>query len=414
MFSVNTNLGALAALQSLNATQASMTETQKQVATGQKVSSASDNPAVYAIAAAMNDRLAGQAAVSDNLNFAQSVVGVAQAAAAGISSQLATLKNTITQGQQAGIDSTTINNQITSILSNIDSIANSASFNGVNIAGGTGTDAITGAAIATTMNVTQDMAGNTFTVAQQNMTTAAGGLGLAGLTVAAGGVNVKLDQTAASTGFDTKTLSLQDNGAGTAANPTTIYTFEFVNGTDTPATQPVATFNAQGQVLTQTKVIAVQIDTASMSVNQMTGKLVTAMQTAGFGVAQQADGSLNITGNNIKAGAAGQATTITGATLSTIPVAAGATTAIGTVDAAIKKLGAQISALGSASQQITGLQNFSSALSTALTTGLGALTDADMAAESAKLQSLQTKQQLGIQALSIANQQPQSLLTLFR
>jgi flagellin len=52
-------------------------------------------------------------------------------------------------------------------------------------------------------------------------------------------------------------------------------------------------------------------------------------------------------------------------------------------------------------------------LSNSLTSGLGALTDADMAAESAQLTSLQTKQQLGIQALSIANQQPQALLKLF-
>ena len=46
--------------------------------------------------------------------------------------------------------------------------------------------------------------------------------------------------------------------------------------------------------------------------------------------------------------------------------------------------------------------------------GLGALVDADLAKESAKLQSLQIKQQLGTQAMSIANQSPQTLLSLFR
>ena len=45
---------------------------------------------------------------------------------------------------------------------------------------------------------------------------------------------------------------------------------------------------------------------------------------------------------------------------------------------------------------------------------MGALTDADLAAESARLTSLQTKQQLATQSLSIANKQPQSLLTLFQ
>jgi flagellin len=70
--------------------------------------------------------------------------------------------------------------------------------------------------------------------------------------------------------------------------------------------------------------------------------------------------------------------------------------------------------LGAATDQITGLQSFTSSLSSALTAGVGALTDADLAAESAKLTSLQTKQQLATQSLSIANKQPQSLLTLFQ
>jgi len=70
--------------------------------------------------------------------------------------------------------------------------------------------------------------------------------------------------------------------------------------------------------------------------------------------------------------------------------------------------------LCAASQQITGIQNFTTSLSSALTAGVGALTDADLASESAQLSSLQTKQQLATQALSIANSQPQSLLSLFK
>ena len=90
-----------------------------------------------------------------------------------------------------------------------------------------------------------------------------------------------------------------------------------------------------------------------------------------------------------------------------------ATAAIANITAAITKLGTIDSQLGTASDHITGMQSFTSSLSSALTAGVGALTDADMATESAKLTSLQTKQQLGIQALSIANQQPQVLLKLF-
>jgi flagellin len=59
-------------------------------------------------------------------------------------------------------------------------------------------------------------------------------------------------------------------------------------------------------------------------------------------------------------------------------------------------------------------KSFVAKLSDALTTGIGNLVDANMAAESAKLQSLQVKQQLGLQALSIANQAPSAVMSLFR
>jgi flagellin len=59
-------------------------------------------------------------------------------------------------------------------------------------------------------------------------------------------------------------------------------------------------------------------------------------------------------------------------------------------------------------------KRFVSKLQDALTSGVGAMTDADLSKESAKLQSLQVKQQLGIQALSIANGSAQSALSLFR
>ena len=91
----------------------------------------------------------------------------------------------------------------------------------------------------------------------------------------------------------------------------------------------------------------------------------------------------------------------------------GATAAIANINGAINSLGNISSTLGIASDQISGMQSFASSLSSSLTAGVGALTDADMATESAQLQSLQTKQQLGISALSIANQQPQALLKLF-
>lgn len=71
-------------------------------------------------------------------------------------------------------------------------------------------------------------------------------------------------------------------------------------------------------------------------------------------------------------------------------------------------------AFGSAQNAIEGQNEFVKTLVDAMNTGIGALTDTDMEAASARLQALQVQQQLGIQSLSIANQAPQTLLSLFR
>jgi flagellin len=71
-------------------------------------------------------------------------------------------------------------------------------------------------------------------------------------------------------------------------------------------------------------------------------------------------------------------------------------------------------ALGTSAKRLDDQSNFVSKLSDSLTSGVGSLVDADMEAASAKLQALQTQQQLGVQALSIANQAPQTILSLFR
>jgi flagellin len=76
-------------------------------------------------------------------------------------------------------------------------------------------------------------------------------------------------------------------------------------------------------------------------------------------------------------------------------------------------IGTSLGRLGANAKNIEFLSTFTKTLSDAVTEGLGALVDADLAKESAQLQALQVKQQLGIQALAIANQRPQTLLSLF-
>jgi len=91
-----------------------------------------------------------------------------------------------------------------------------------------------------------------------------------------------------------------------------------------------------------------------------------------------------------------------------------ATEALGLIDSAIATVSAGLAELGAQAKQIENHTTFVSKLVDALEVGIGNLVDADLAKESAKLQALQVQQQLGVQALSIANQAPQVLLSLFQ
>ncbi len=92
----------------------------------------------------------------------------------------------------------------------------------------------------------------------------------------------------------------------------------------------------------------------------------------------------------------------------------GAESALANVETMIDRSIDASAAFGSVQKRIDIQNDFVSKLSDALTAGIGTLVDADMEEASARLQALQVQQQLGIQALSIANQQPQNLLSLFR
>ncbi len=107
----------------------------------------------------------------------------------------------------------------------------------------------------------------------------------------------------------------------------------------------------------------------------------------------------------------------------TLVVAAAPTTAAGAVAALADggdfetiqtAISDALNTFGSDSRYIDNQMSYNKTKADALESGLGALIDADLAKESARLQSLQIRQQLGTQALSIANQAPQTLLSLFR
>jgi flagellin len=125
-----------------------------------------------------------------------------------------------------------------------------------------------------------------------------------------------------------------------------------------------------------------------------------------------ADGNsfITVTARNMSLGGS----IVTLAAAATISTAAQASTQLSTIETSLNNLNLALSQLGTDAKKVTLHKNFVGKLSDELTKGIGNMVDADLAKESANLQALQTKQQLGIQALSIANQAPQILMALFR
>ena len=381
MSSINTNVAAMAAVRSLNSISNDMGKTQQRVETGLKINQANQDPAVFVIGQRMRADLNGLNAVIDSQNFGRAALSVARDAATRISNELGRLKQTVTQGQQQGVDPATMNNQITQALTNIDAFANAATFNGVNLINQTTTGSLT---------VLREISGSFTSVSASDMRSGVGGLNLAGLTVASGASQLSFDST----------LAISDgNGLSVAVGGTT-YVFEF-NSDSTLG----------GSAGPNAVVRAVEF-TDGQSPLQRLGNLIGAMQAEGINASFDNNGNIIIQNAGTVTVAAGNGVTaITGAAVSAIGSTQGA---IARVDGALTTAGNILARLGASLSQVEGLRDFSVQLRDSLREGLGALVDADLAEESARLTSLQTRQQLATQSLSIANQQSQSLLSLFR
>ena len=414
--SINTNTAALAALESLSTTASALNKTENQISTGLKVASAADNPAIYAIASTITGNISGLSAVSDSLSFGAQVVNTATKASADILSTLQTLQNTVTIAGTTGIDTATTESQVANAINQINAYARSSTFNGVNVL----TSTADSGASSSTASIVTGLQGSSLTIANQATALGGGGgasnvlsnaLGLTAATFAAGanataatqtvfngsaqGVNIGTTATLAESSFSAGTNVVLTNADGSTT------TFEF----DPSGTAQTAA-DTSGAAANHTVVI---LTSATDSAATSLGKLVNAFNANGYSAAIQTNGSINVTGQGLTA----SSSNITG--LSPAGTALDATSAaITTVQAAISKVDTISTTLGATTQEITGLQSFTSDLSDSLTAGVGGLTDADLSATSAKLTSLQTKQQLAIQSLSIANSQSQSILSLFR
>ena len=436
MSSILTNNGAMVALQTLKSINSDLGKTQDMISTGKSIGSAKDNAAIWSISKVMESDVQGFKAISSSLSLGESTVAVARQASETVTDLLTQMKDKIVASQESNVDRDKIQLDIDALRDQITSVVGAAQFNGLNLLSNTELEAGTG-----TVDVLASLDRSGDGVTASNISVGKNDLGTGASSIAAGATAIAAASNDITAGTaDTSAAAL--TGAATA--PTTAVTIA------TDATDSIAAgqgFNVQisGVAgldagfatggLSDIKYVARDGDTAkdvteglAASFNEyVAGNLTDRSDIqAVASVDTNGDAILTFTGSNVvgenfsvNVSQYDDTDTAIGGgleALSEIDVTtdAGADSALTKIEGLIGKAIDSAAAFGSAQGRIEIQSNFVSKLSDALKSGIGTLVDADMEEASARLQALQVQQQLGVQSLSIANQAPQSILSLFR
>ena len=403
MSSILTNNSSMVALQTLKSINSNLEKTQNEISTGKSVSSAKDNSAVWAISKVMESDVKGFSAISDSLSLGESTVAVARQASETITDLLTQMKGKIVAAQEDNVDRDKINDDVTALKDQINSVISAAQFNGLNLVDGNT------ASTSVLASLDRDSSGNvtasSITVNGQDLST--GGYTandiFSGSSTGSSGdgdaVALVLDN-----GGGNEQIEIAENGAAFAAGDKVSLTVggEVVSYTVT-ADDAASTTTAD--------VVAVGLKAKIDSLN-ITGLTVDydsgTPGTLDFTNAGTTD--LSVSGQFTNAGSGGLGA-MAGIDVST---SGGATSALAAIETLIDTAITAASSFGSVETRISTQSDFISNLTDSLKSGIGGMVDADMEAASARLQALQVQQQLDVQALSIANQAPQSILSLFR
>jgi len=417
-----TNASAMTALKTLQMTNKNLDQTENRISTGYKVATASDNAAYWSIATTMRSDNKALSTVQDALGLGAATVDVAYTAMDSVHDVLDQIKTKLVSASQPGVDKSKIQSDITELQKQLQTYASSASFSGNNwLSVDTSSSSYKATqSVVSSFNRSSDNQVSISTIdiditgiALFNSDTTAGatqGL-LQGGTAGQG--------TSAAFAYDnTGTTPIDDGGKITLAVKVDGGTAQNVDVTVADA----ANFSLDDLVAG----INGSLTGAKASKSDDGTKLVLTSNTTGT------TSSVEITGVTAKK-ADGTTTSDAGIGFTTMAAATGAATGGGVMDIDITNASAaQLSAytntvndmsakvttaaanLGSVKSRIDMQQDFVKNLMDAVDRGVGSLVDADMSEESTKLQALQTQQQLGIQALSIANSNSQSILSLFR
>ncbi|MGA8444932.1 MAG: flagellin [Roseiarcus sp.] len=393
MDSILNNSAALSALQALQMTQQSLNTVQNEVSTGLKVATAADNSSYWSIAAQLNADSGVVSASNDALSQGQSLLATASSAINSVITTINSIQTALTQATEPGAQIGSINTSLTSLGQQLTDAVNAASFNGLNVLNGSvaslnfvaGFNAsATGGTINTIAFTTQALYGlttggtATSTTSQSAVTDAATiaqlqtqwGADTADTTaVTAGTVTATYGKDAIYENTATQQLTVQSKALdGTAT--TTVYTALDANG-NSIAQGGTPTFAAAASYAVTTTVTT----PASQNLLVQNGTDLT---------------NLNVTS------------------------ASSAQTALNDVNQALSAVTNYAALIGATQDRMTTANTFNTALMTNYANGVSGMVDADMNTASTQLQALQTQEQLGIQSLSIANQNAALILKLFQ
>ncbi len=401
MSSILTNTGAMVALQTIKNTNAKMAMTQSEISTGKSINNAKDNAAIWAISKTMESDVQGFKGISDSLNLGSSTVGVARNAAETVTKLLTEVKGKIVAAQESNVDRAKIQTDIAALRDQITTVVGSAQFNGLNLVNGT----------QTSVNVLASLDRSGATVTSSNIGVTAQNLSIGGY-VAKNvlGASTNVSGTGDSAGFTmnatagTGTVEIDDAATPLVAGDSVSITIGNKTATYTVSADDVAATTTSDLVAVGLKNAIDALDIAGLTVDYDSA-------TAGTLAFTNAGTTSQAVGVQFKNAGSGGLAALSAIDVST---SGGATAALGNIESLMQTSINAAASFGSVQKRIEIQSSFVSELSDSLKAGIGSLVDANMEEASARLQALQVQQQLGIQSLSIANQQPQSLLSLFR
>ena len=403
MTSILTNTSAMVALQTMKGISANLNKTQADIATGKSVATAKDNDAVWAISKVMESDVQGFKGIADSLSVGSATLTVARNASETVTKLLTEMKGKIVAAQAQNVDRSKIQTDIDALTKQIESTVGAAQFNGLNLVNGS----------QTTVNVLSSLdrsqtgvTSSNITVDAQNLSTSAGST----LAAAARGT---LSATSVVTGTPVTLdgYSFQPGGSGALAKNDAAANPADLTGLIAGDKVSIKIGTVEGKYVVQ------QGDTADALVAGLKSSLTASgLSDSDFTLTLNA-GQLEVANNTNQAAAiSATATRGTGglAGLDSIDVVNSPATALQDIEGMLQTSINAAASFGSSQKRIDIQNEFVGNLTDSLKTGIGVMVDTDMEEASARLQALQVQQQLATQALSIANQQPQGLLSLFR